>query len=155
MRRCIYLLVKQSNKRTVIKNQPKENGENPIISQYVVKLPNLISRISVTPFQKHPFADVLQSRCSWISQVFVIYTIFTNIQVFVIYTKCFPLKILQFLWTAFFIEHLWWLPLPFTSSFRSYYWEDLLVIWFTLTHPRLWLNAGLKLITKKIVGKSV
>ena len=103
----------------------------------------------MTPFQKHPFADVLQSRCSWISQVFVIYTIFTNIQVFLIYTKCFPLKILQFLWTAFFIEHLWWLPLPFTSSFRSYYWEDLLVIWFTLTHPSLWLNAGLKLITKK------
>ena len=38
--------------KTLIKNQLKENGENPIISRYVVKLQNLISRISVPPFQK-------------------------------------------------------------------------------------------------------
>ena len=38
LRRCIYLLVKYSNKGTLIKNQPKENGENPIISPYAVKL---------------------------------------------------------------------------------------------------------------------
>ena len=31
----------------LIKNQLKENGENPTISQYVVKLQNFISRISV------------------------------------------------------------------------------------------------------------
>ena len=35
-------------------------------SHYIsmVKLQNLISRKSVPPFQKQPFADVLQSRCS-------------------------------------------------------------------------------------------
>ena len=30
----------------------------------MVKLQNLISRKSVPPFQRHPFADVLQSTCS-------------------------------------------------------------------------------------------
>ena len=29
----------------------------------MVKLQNLISRKSVSPFQKQPFADVIQSRC--------------------------------------------------------------------------------------------
>ena len=47
-----------------MKNQLKESKENPIISQYVVKLQNLISKISVPPFQKQTFADILQSRCS-------------------------------------------------------------------------------------------
>ena len=42
----------------------KENGENPIISQCVVKLKNLIGRISMPPFLEQPFADVLQSKCS-------------------------------------------------------------------------------------------
>ena len=61
----LHYLVKSSHKkRTLIKNQLKENGENPIISQHVVKLQNLISRISVPPFQKQPFADVLQFRRS-------------------------------------------------------------------------------------------
>ena len=30
----------------------------------MVKLQNLISRKSLPPFQKQPFADVIQSRCS-------------------------------------------------------------------------------------------
>ena len=50
----------------------------------------------------------------------------------------------------FFIEHLQWVPLPFSSAFWSYYWEDLLVILFTLTHPSKRFNTGLKLITEKI-----
>ena len=32
------------------------------MSQYIVKLQILISRISVHPFQKQPFADVPQSK---------------------------------------------------------------------------------------------
>ena len=60
----MHFLAKQSNKRTLIKDQLKDNGEDAIISQYVVKLQNLISRISVPPFQKQPFPDVLQIRCS-------------------------------------------------------------------------------------------
>ena len=42
----------------------KENGEKPIIPQWVGKLQNLINRISVSPFQKQPLADVLHSKCS-------------------------------------------------------------------------------------------
>ena len=50
------------------KNPNKEsteriNGENPIIYQCIVKFQNLMGRISVPPFQKQPFTDVLQSKC--------------------------------------------------------------------------------------------
>ena len=41
------------------KNPNKESTE----SQCVVKLQILIGRISVPPFQKQQFADVLQSKC--------------------------------------------------------------------------------------------
>ena len=60
----MHFLAKESNKITLIKNQLKEDGENPIISQYVVKFQSLIIRISGPPFQKQPFTYVLQSRCS-------------------------------------------------------------------------------------------
>ena len=46
------------------KKSTDRNGENPIISQCVVELQNLIGRILVPPFHKQPFADVLQSKCS-------------------------------------------------------------------------------------------
>ena len=52
-------IIKQKNP---IKNQPKESWENSIISQCVVKLQNLIGRISVPSFDTQPFADVLQSK---------------------------------------------------------------------------------------------
>ena len=51
---CADICISQQNnlkKRPLIKN--------PIISQYVVNLQNLISRISEAPFHKQPFADVL------------------------------------------------------------------------------------------------
>ena len=60
----MHFSAKQFNERTVIKNQQKENRENPIIYQYIEKLQNLISGKSVPSFQKLPFADILQSRCS-------------------------------------------------------------------------------------------
>ena len=44
-----------------MKNQMKENGENPITG---VKWCKTAKAHSVTPFQKQPFADVLRSRCS-------------------------------------------------------------------------------------------
>ena len=94
------------------------------------------------PFQKQPFADVLHRRYSF--KVFL--WILRNI-------------------TAFFIEHIWWLLLRFTSTFENYplvaasafcqhfrnsYWEDLSVTFFTLTHPSKRLNTCLRLITEKI-----
>ena len=69
------------------------------------------------------------------------------------------MNIAKFLRTAFFIEHLWWLLLPFTTTFRNYYWEDLVVILFALNHPSKRLKTFLKLITcyttktlKKVLG---
>ena len=52
----------QPNKRTLIKKSSEENGEIPM--HLDGKLQNLISGKSMPPFQKQPFADVLQSRCS-------------------------------------------------------------------------------------------
>ena len=53
------------NKNDIIVKYLNESviEENPIISQYVIKLQNLISRISVPPFQKQLFTDVFHSRC--------------------------------------------------------------------------------------------
>ena len=48
--------------KTRIKKSSKENGETPI--HLDSKLQNLISGKSMLPFQKQPFADVIQSRCS-------------------------------------------------------------------------------------------
>ena len=89
----------------------------------MIKLQIPIGIISVPPFQKQSFADVLQSRCS-----FEYY------------------EILQ----LFFIEHIWWLLLPFASTFRNSYRDDLSVILFTLTHPSNRLNTCLRLTTKKV-----
>ena len=50
--------------------------------------------------------------------------------------RCFPVNIVKFLRKAFLIEHFRWLFLPVTTTFRNRYWEDLLVILFTLTHNR-------------------
>ena len=49
------------------------------------------------------------------------------------------------------------LPLVFTSTFRRYYWEDILVILVTLFRSSQRLNAGLKLVKEKLaqVVKSV
>ena len=63
--------------------------------------------------------------------------------------RCFLVNIAQFLRTAFFIEHLRWLLLPFTTTFRNYYWKDRLVILFTLTHPSDLMHV-LKLILEKV-----
>ena len=53
-----------------------------------------------------------------------------------------------FLWrylrTVFFIEHFQWLLLPFNTTFRNYYWEDLVVVLFTLTHPSKRFNTCFK-----------
>ena len=49
--------------------------------------------------------------------------------------RCFPVNTAKFLRTAFFIEHLQWLLLAFTTNFQNYYWEELSVIVFTLTYP--------------------
>ena len=68
-------------------------------------------RISVPPFQKQPFADVLQSRCS-----FEYYEILQPFFSQNTSGGCFcplpsvPLKII-----------LWWLLLPFASTFRNSY----------------------------------
>ena len=48
-------------KKTLIKNHLRENGETPHFVS-IVKLQNLISKISVPPTQKQPFADVFQNR---------------------------------------------------------------------------------------------
>ena len=85
MRRCTYLLVKQSNKRSLKKNPPKENGENSIISQCIVKIQNLTGRILVPPFQKQWLEGGLQI------SVLKSYAIFTGKK------KCFPLNIIQLL----------------------------------------------------------
>ena len=42
--------------------------------------------------------------------------------------RCFPVNIAKFLRRAFFIEHFWWLLLPFTTTFQNYYWKDRLII---------------------------
>ena len=63
--------------------------------------------------------------------------------------RCFPVNTAKFLRTVFFIEHLWWPLLPFTSTFQNFKWEHLLVICFTLTHPNKGLNT-FKLITEKV-----
>ena len=42
--------------------------------------------------------------------------------------RCFPVNIAKFLRTAFFIEHFRWLLLPFTTTFRNYYWKDRSII---------------------------
>ena len=63
--------------------------------------------------------------------------------------RCFPVSIAKFLRTAFFIEHLRWLLLPFTTTFRNYYWKDRLVILFTLTHPSKRLNTCFELDIRK------
>ena len=91
----------------------------------------------MSPFQKQPFADVLQ--ISGLKS----YAIFAGKQ------KCFLWILCNFYEQLLFIEHLQWVPLPFTSTFGSYYCEDLLVILFTLTHPSQRLTTGLKLVTEK------
>ena len=48
-------------KKTLIKNHLRENGETPHFIS-IIKLQNLISKISVPPTQKQPFADVSQNR---------------------------------------------------------------------------------------------
>ena len=48
--------------------------------------------------------------------------------------RCFLVNIAKFLRKAFFIEHPQWLLLTFTTAFRNYYWQDLSVIFFTLTY---------------------
>ena len=138
MRRYIQLLTKWSIKRTLIKG-----------SHYIIVVPithsktsNSHCRISVPLFQKQPSATVLQGRCSF--KVFL--WILRNI-------------------TAFFIEHIRWLLLRFTSTFENYplvaasafcqhfwnsHWDDLSVILFTLTHPSKRLNTCLRLITEKV-----
>ena len=110
---------------------------------------------SVPPFQKQAFTDVLQSRCS---------KMLHNIHrkrwsLFLIKFQSFqsfrPATLLKsnsnkgvFLWiylrTVFFIEHLQWLLLPFTTTFRNYYWEYLVVVLFTLTHPSKQFNTCFK-----------
>ena len=49
--------------------------------------------------------------------------------------RCFPVNIAKFLRKAFFLKHRRRLLLALTSTFRNYYWENLSVIFFTLTHP--------------------
>ena len=58
--------------------------------------------------------------------------------------SCFTMNIAELLRTAFFIGHLEWLLLPFTTTVRNYYWEDLVVILFTLNHPSRRLNTCFK-----------
>ena len=48
--------------RTLINKSSQKIGEIPI--HLYGKLQNLISGKSMPPFQKQPFEDVLQSRCS-------------------------------------------------------------------------------------------
>ena len=61
----MYIFVgKMIEQQNPNKESTERKWENPIISQYVVKLQNLIGRISVSPFLEQPFADVLQSKCS-------------------------------------------------------------------------------------------
>ena len=99
----------------------------------MVKLQNLSSRISVPPFQKEPFADVLQSRCPQIlcnvhRKTAALESLFNKVPVlqacnFIkkrLQQSCFPVNIAKFLRTLFFIEHLRWLLLPFTSAIQNY-----------------------------------
>ena len=132
-------------------------------SHYIslVKLQNLISRKSVPPFQKQPFADVLlmffkdalQSKLSNIHRkTLALESLFNKVPVFqacnFIKSKlqqwCSPVNFAKFLRTAFLIEHLQWLLMPFTTTFRKYYWEYLLAILLTLTHPSKRLNIFFK-----------
>ena len=121
----------------------------------MVKLQNFISKMSLPPFQKQQMffkVGVLKS-----------YAIFTGKHLrwslFLIKFQSFRSATLLkrdsnkgvFLWTfkkflrtAFFIEHVRRLLLPVTSTFRNYYWEELLVIFLTLSHPSKWLNTCFK-----------
>ena len=66
----------------------------------------MFGRVLNTPFlldgQKEPFAGVLWNKCS---------LKFRNIRRKIFQHRSFPVNIANFLRTAFFIEHLWWLLL--------------------------------------------
>ena len=49
--------------------------------------------------------------------------------------------------TAFFIEHFRWLFLPFTTTFRNYYWKDRLI-----TVNKGHVNSTLEKHLKKVLG---
>ena len=117
-----------------MKKSTEENGEIPI--HLDGKLQNLISRKSGSPFQKQPFADVLQCRCSekWRNirrKTPALESLFNKVPVlqacnFIkmkLQQRCFPANIAKFLRTAFFIEHFRYLLLPFMTTFRNYYWR--------------------------------
>ena len=120
-----------------------------------MKLQNLISRISIPLFKKQPFVTEYseENTCVGVS--------FNKIPGFQAYNfikkrlqqKCFLLNIAKFLKTVFLIEHLWWLLLSFTSTFRDFYREELLDILFPLTHPSKRLNIMPKADNRKSRSK--
>ena len=71
-------------------------------------------------------------------------------------SSCFPVNIAKFLRTYLFIKHRRWLLLAFTTTFRNN-WEDLSVIFFTVTYPSNRLReAGIRRsFSKKGVLKSL
>ena len=123
----------------------------------MVKLQNLIIENQCLPFRSR------RSQMFFKVGVLKCYTIFTGKHLrwslFLIKFQSFqsfrPATLLKsnsnkgvFLWiylrTVFFIEHLQWLLLPFTTTFRNYYWEDLVIVLFTLTHPSKQFNTCFK-----------
>ena len=123
---------------------------------------SLFSRRSVPPFQKQPFAYVVQinrflKKRNIHRKTPALESLFNKVLVLQVYNlikrklqqRCFPVNIAKFLRTPFFIEHLRWLLLPFTTSFWNYYWKKRLVILFTLTHPNKRLNTCSKTDVRK------
>ena len=59
----------------------------------------------------------------------------------------FPVIVAKFLRAAFFIEHFRWLLLPFTTTFRNYYWKD---HWITVNKD--YVHSTPKKHLKKVLG---
>ena len=75
-----------------------------------------INWCQVSRFQKQPFANVLQHRCSSkflniYRKTHVLESLFNKVTDLKekLQQRCFPLNIAKLLRAAFFIEHLWWL----------------------------------------------
>ena len=65
------------------------------------------------------------------------------------------MNIVKFLRKDFFIEHLRWLLLAFTTTYWNYYWENFSVILFTLIHAsnRLREATVLRFFSKNVFSK--